>query len=154
MLNFVAMNTKRPIESEDDLFLRELMLRLPVEKAPEGFTAGIMQQVYSGVEPVADDKAYRRQMLWAYASLGAALIMMLFMLFAQWPFLRIGFINEQGILQKLLHASISFFSGFNQMIAFIKGSSTTILIFMSLTLLLVLERVFRSRAMHDRSLMF
>ena len=32
----------------DDKLLMELMLKMPVEKAPESFTSGVMQQVYSG----------------------------------------------------------------------------------------------------------
>lgn len=137
------MNTKQHIEQPEDQLLFDLFGKMPLEKAPEGFTEGIMQQVYSGFEPLAESPEYRRQMLWAYIAIGAALVIFMVMFFAQLPFLKINIPSDAGFLRNLLQAGLGFFEGFTRLIAYLKGSSTMLIIFFSLTLLLVIERIFR-----------
>ncbi|KAF0198427.1 MAG: hypothetical protein FD166_1480 [Bacteroidetes bacterium] len=148
------MNTQQNIDHTDDLFLFELMEKLPVEKAPEGFTSGIMQQVYAGVEPVSESPEYRRQMIWAYLAIGAAIIIFLIMMFAQWPFLKINLPTEQVQLLNILHTTLGFFEGFSRFLTYLKGSSTMLIIFFSLTLLLIVERFFRRGITQKSSFLF
>jgi len=151
MINFADMNNNQYTEHPEDQFLFDLIGKMPVEKAPEGFTAGIMQQVYSGYEPIAETPEYRKQMLWAYLAIGVALVIFLIMLFAQWPFLKITIPTDQGILRNLLHAGLGFFDGFSKVLFYIKDSSGIIIIFLALTLLLIFERLFRKGFSQDRS---
>jgi hypothetical protein len=137
------MNTKQHIEQPDDQLLFDLFGKMPLEKAPEGFTEGIMQQVYSGFEPLAETPEYRRQMLWAYFAIGAALVIFIVMFFAQLPFLKISIPTDPGYLRNLLQAGLGFFEGFARLVSYLKGSSTMLIIFLSLTLLLIIERIFR-----------
>ncbi|MBK6347051.1 MAG: hypothetical protein IPN08_01795 [Bacteroidales bacterium] len=148
------MNTQQNIDQSDDLFLFELMEELPVDKAPAGFTSGIMQQVYSGVEPVTESPEYRRQMIWAYLSIGAAIIIFFIMMFAQWPFLKINLPTDQGQLLNVLHTLLGVFEGFGRLMTYLKGSSTMLIIFFSLTLLLIIERFFRRGISQKSSFLF
>jgi hypothetical protein len=148
------MNNKTYNEQADDQFLFELMEKLPVERAPEGFTSGIMQQVYSGVEPVSESPEYRRQMIWAYIAIGASIVIFLVMMFAQWPFLKISLPTDQGQLLNILHATLDFFEGFSRFMTYLKGSSTMLIIFFSLTLLLIFERFFRRGISQKSSFLF
>ena len=135
----------------DDNLLFDLMASLPLEKAPEGFGAGIMQQIYSGVEPIEDTPEYRRQMLWAYIAIGATALIAIFMLFAQWPFLKINLLSNPTQLRDLLNAGLGIFDGFSKVLSYVKGSSAILIIFFSLTLLLAFERLFRRGISSDRS---
>jgi hypothetical protein len=148
------MNTNQHTEQADDKFLFDLMSKIPVEKAPEGFTSGIMQQVYSGYEPIAETGEYRRQMLWAYIAIGAAMVIFTIMLFAQWPFLKINFSTDQNFLLNVINVSMGFFDGFSKFMSFLKGSSTMLIILFSLTLLLVFERFFRRGIQQKSSYLF
>ncbi|MBK6965543.1 MAG: hypothetical protein IPH20_16855 [Bacteroidales bacterium] len=137
------MSTNPHIEQPDDHLLFDLFDKIPLEKAPVGFTEGIMQQVYSGYEPLAESPEYRRQMIWAYFAIGAALIIFIIMFFAQLPFLNISIPTDTGYLRNLLHAGLGFFDGFTSLLTYLKGSSTMLIIFFSLTILLIIERIFR-----------
>lgn len=148
------MKTKQHNELQEDLFLFELMEKIPLEKAPEGFTSGIMQQVYAGVEPVTESPEYRRQMIGAYLAIGAAIIVFFIMLFAQWPFLEISLPDNQGLLRSILHGTLGFFEGFNRFMSYLKGSSTMVIILFSLTLLLIFERIFRKGISEKSSFLF
>ena len=154
MINFANMNTNHHIEPPDDQLLFDLFGKIPLEKAPEGFTEGIMQQVYSGYEPLAESTEYRRQMLWAYFAIGAALVIFIIMFFAQLPFLKISIPTDTGYLRHLLHAGLGFFDGFTSLMTYLKGSSTMLIIFLSLTLLLVIERIFRRGAYNNNFFTF
>jgi hypothetical protein len=137
------MKTNPHIDQPDDHLLFDLFGKIPFEKAPAGFTEGIMQQVYSGYEPLAESSEYRKQMLWAYFAIGAALVIFIIMFFAQLPFLKISIPTDTGYLRNLLHAGLGFFDGFTRLLSYLKGSSTMLIIFFSLTLLLIVERIFR-----------
>lgn len=133
-------------EEINDQFLFDLFEKMPLEKAPHGFTEGIMQQVYSGVEPVAETSGeYRRQMLWAYMGIGAALITVIVMIFARLPFLNIELPSDSGILRTLLHSGLGLFDGLSRISGLLRESSVTLVIFFSLTMLLLVERFFRKR---------
>lgn len=138
----------------DDNFLRELFAKVPLEKAPENFTSGIMQQVYSGVEPIPESPELRKQMLLGYASLLAAIVIVAFMLFAQWPFLKLNFFSDFIHLKDLLNASMGILEGINRITSFLKQSSTVIIILSAIGLLLLVERFIRKEFIHNRSFMF
>ncbi|MCB9016945.1 MAG: hypothetical protein H6541_14255 [Lentimicrobiaceae bacterium] len=148
------MKSDNHIEDLNDKLLFDLIGNLPLEKAPEGFNAGIMQQIYSGVEPFEYTPEYRRQMLWAYIAIGVTVLLAVFMLFAQWPFLKISFLSTPEQLRDLLNASLGIFDGFSKVLSFVKSSSSVFIIFIALTLLLIFERLFRKGISSDRSFTF
>ncbi len=148
------MNTNQHIESPEDQLLFELIGKIPMEKAPDGFTAGIMQQVYSGVEPVSESPEYRRQMIWAYVGIGFGLVIFIIMLFAQWPFLKIGLPSDFNSFKSLLHAGLGFFDGLSRVISYVKGLSAIMIIFFALTILLIVERIFRRGISQKSSFLF
>jgi hypothetical protein len=137
----------------DDKLLMELMLKMPLEKAPESFTSGVMQQVYSGFEPVQETPELRRQMLFGYISLLAAILIVGVMVFAQWPFFNINLFSSTDQLRSLLNASLGILDGINSITQFLKDSSTVIIIMSSIGLLLIFERFLRRGFQHDRSFM-
>ncbi|HOP12403.1 hypothetical protein [Lentimicrobium sp.] len=141
-------------ETDNDRFLAQLMANLPLEKAPEGFTSGIMQQIQSGIEPLADTPEYRRQMLWGYLSVLATLVIVVIMLFAQWPFLKINLFSDTDQLRNLLNASLGILEGFNSIVSYLKDSSTMIIIFLSVGLLLLFERLIRNGFQQKRTFLF
>ena len=147
------MKTTEYIEP-DDKFLRKLFSEIPLEKAPENFTSGIMQQVYSGVEPLHESPELRKQLLLGYGSLVAAIVIVGLMLFAQWPFLELNIFSDFIHLKDLLNASIGILDGINRITSFLKQSSTVIIILSSIGLLLLVERLIRKEFLHNRSFMF
>ncbi len=136
------MKTFPDIES-DDQFLMDLMQKMPVEKAPESFTSGVMQQVYSGFEPQTDTPEVRRQVLFGYFALLAAVVIIGLMIFAQLPFLKFNFLNDTDYLRNILNASMGILEGVKRFSTFLKESSTVIIILSSVGLLLIFERVLR-----------
>lgn len=136
------MKTFQDIEP-DDQFLMDLMQKMPVEKAPESFTSGVMQQVYSGFEPQTDTPELRRQVLFGYFALLAAVVIIGLMIFAQLPFLKFNFLNDTDYLRNILDASLSILEGVKRFSTFLKESSTVIIILSSVGLLLIFERVLR-----------
>ncbi|MCD6661003.1 MAG: hypothetical protein LT105_12650 [Lentimicrobium sp.] len=127
----------------DDQFLMDLMQKMPVEKAPESFTSGVMQQVYSGFEPQTDTPEVRRQVLFGYFALLAAVVIIGLMIFAQLPFLKFNFLNDTDYLRNILNASMGILEGVKRFSTFLKESSTVIIILSSVGLLLIFERVLR-----------
>jgi hypothetical protein len=127
----------------DDQFLIDLMQKMPVEKAPESFTSGVMQQVYSGFEPQTDTPEVRRQVLFGYFALLAAVVIIGLMIFAQLPFLKFNFLNDTDYLRNILNASMGILEGVKRFSTFLKESSTVIIILSSVGLLLIFERVLR-----------
>lgn len=127
----------------DDQFLMDLMQKMPVEKAPESFTSGVMQQVYSGFEPQTDTPEVRRQVLFGYFALLAAVVIVGLMIFAQLPFLKFNFLNDTDYLKNILNASMGILEGVKRFSTFLKESSTVIIILSSVGLLLIFERILR-----------
>ncbi|MBW6491453.1 MAG: hypothetical protein K0B15_09705 [Lentimicrobium sp.] len=142
----------KPIQDieTDDKLLRELMIKLPVEKAPENFTYGIMQQVYSGFEPIQETPEMRRQMLYGYIAVFAAIIIVGVMIFAQWPFFKINLFTETNFLKGLLSFSMGILGSINSITVYLKESSTLIIIMSSIGFLLIFERLIR-RGFQQRS---
>ena len=147
------METPRYTEPEDQ-FLRDLFSKIPIEKAPENFTSGILQQVYSGVEPIQESPEIRKQLLLGYGSLLVAIIIVGLMIFAQLPFLNINLSTDFIHLKDLLNASMSILDGINRISSFLKQSSTVIIIFSAIGLLLLIERLIRKEFIHNRSFIF
>lgn len=137
-------------EELDDKLLFELMGDLPLEKAPEGFSAGIMQQIYSGVEPIEYTPEYRRQLLYGYLAIGATVVIAFFMLIAQWPFLKINFLSTPEQLRDFLNAGLGIIDGFTRLLSYVESASTMLIIFFAISLLLLFERLFRRGISTDR----
>lgn len=138
----------------DDNLLRELFMKMPVDKAPENFTNGIMQQVYSGFEPVQETPEMRRQMLYGYIAVFAAILIVGVMIFAQWPFVKVNLFAETNYLKGLLSFSMGILSSFNSIMVYLKESSTLIVIMLSIGLLLLFERMIRRGIQQRSSFMF
>lgn len=135
----------------DDRLLRELFSQIPLEKAPENFTSGIMQQVYTGFETVGESPETRRQVLMGYATLLAAIVIVGLMLFAQWPFLKLNFLSDFVQLKSLLNVSLGILDGIKNFTSFLKESSTVIIILAAIGLLLLFERIIRKEFNHIRT---
>lgn len=137
----------------DDRLLRKMFSEMPLEKAPANFTSGIMQQVYTGFEAVEESPETRKQMLLGYAALMAAIVIVGLMLFAQWPFLKLNFLSELVQVKSLLNISIGLLDGIKSITSFLKASSTVIIIFSAVGLLLLLERIIHKEFQHKHTLM-
>jgi len=148
------MKANQHIDDLDDQMLFDLIGKMPLEKAPEGFNEGIMQQIYSGFEPIEDTPEYRRQMLWGYMAIGAVVVISILMMFAQWPFLKINFLSNQDQLRDFLNAGIGIVDGFSKVLGYIRSSSNMLIIFLALGLLLIFERLIRRGISTDKSLIF
>lgn len=131
------MNTLR------DPFLESMIHKLPQPRTNEEFTSEVMNQIYASVEPEIEPEVYRRQMLWAYGSIGAGIILIALIFFAIWPF--IDFKINLGNIQILdiINGTLRLFDGITNVINFIKASSVQITIFLSVFVLFVIERLFR-----------
>ena len=125
----------------DDRLLRKMFSEIPLEKAPENFTSGIMQQVYTGFEPVQESPELRRQLILGYAALLVAIVVMGLMLFAQWPFLKFDYLSELVQVKNPLNVSMGILNGIKSFTTFLKDSSTVIIILAAVGLLLLFERI-------------
>ncbi len=127
----------------NDPFLEEIMLKLPQSRTKENFSNEVMNQIYASVEPEIEPKVYRRQMLWAYGSIGVGLVVIIFILLAIWPFidLKINFSRIQ--ILDILNGTLSFIKGISNIVAYIKASSLQLTIFFSVFVLFIIERLFR-----------
>lgn len=137
----------------DDRLLRKMFSEMPIEKAPANFTSGIMQQVYSGFEPVEESLETRRQILMGYAALLVAIVAVGLMIFAQLPFLKLSFLSEFVQLKSLLNVSMGILQGIKSITTFIKESSTVIIILSAVGILLFLERIIHKEFQHKHTLM-
>ncbi|HLN53598.1 MAG TPA: hypothetical protein VK212_07800 [Lentimicrobium sp.] len=137
MKDLMDMNTLR------DPFLESMIHKLPQPRTNEEFTSEVMNQIYASVEPEIEPEVYRRQMLWAYGSIGAGIILIALIFFAIWPF--IDFKINLGNIQILdiINGTLRLFDGITNVINFIKASSVQITIFLSVFVLFVIERLFR-----------
>ena len=136
---------------QDDRLLRKMFAEIPLEKAPENFTSGIMQQVYTGFESVETSPETRRQILMGYAALLAAIVVVGLMLFAQWPFLKLDFLSQIVQLKSLLNVSMGILDGIKSITTFIKDSSTVLIILAAIGLLLLFERIIRKEFQHKHT---
>lgn len=137
------MKTEEMEYTTDDHFLEQLMDQLPFEKAPDNFTNGIMLQLSAGVQPIADTPESRRQLLWGYVTLAVAFAGVVLMLFARWPFLNYDLTLNTDLIRTVFTKSINLFHGLTELMSYLKSGSSTILIFASVGILLLLERILR-----------
>ena len=138
----------------DDRLLRKMFSEIPLEKAPENFTSGIMQHVYSGFEPVQESPELRRQLIFGYAALLAAIVIVGLMLFAQWPFLKLDFLSELVQVKNLLNVSIGILDGIKSFTSFLKESATVIIILTAVGLLLLFERIIHREFQQKHTMFF
>lgn len=137
----------------DERLLRKMFAEIPLEKAPENFTSGIMQQVHTGFESVEASPETRRQILMGYAALLAAIVVVGMMLFAQWPFLKFDFLSQLVQLKSLLNVSMGILDGIKSFTSFVRDSSTVIIILAAIGLLLLFERIIRKEVQHKHTFM-
>jgi hypothetical protein len=139
------MNT----QDTQDEFIRKLILKNGIEKAPDSFTAKVMEQVRA--TPAFDDSPLFSKGTWIGIILGmAALIIFIFSV-------DIPYIDQVFSSTGMQKMSMDIFSKgfFGMMIAFFKGlpiSSISIVIVAAAVGLVVLERLLRRRFSETRML--
>ncbi|GAB1404571.1 MAG: hypothetical protein PHX54_02960 [Lentimicrobiaceae bacterium] len=137
----------------DDHFLEQWIDLLPYEKAPDNFTNGIMLQLSAGLQPVADTPESRRQMLWGYITLALAFAGVMLMIFARWPFLNFDFAISIDFLRTFFIRLMNFSRSLSEVAAYFKTGSTALIIFASIGILLLLERILRKGIHRDQTIM-
>lgn len=137
------MENQKNFEFVNDPFLEEIFNYLPPEKPSSDFIKQVMNQIYAHVEPEMEPGKYRKQMLWAYASMAAGLIIIGVIIFAVWPFIEIPFqLNYTSILN-LVNYTLSAVDEISRIGDLVQNSTIQISVFFSILILLVIERLIR-----------
>lgn len=127
----------------NDPFLESMFQKLPHERTSVDFTTTLMNQIYASVEPEIEPEKYRRQMLWAYGSIGIGILVIAFILFAIWPFFDINLKLDPGRIINFINASLSIFDGISEIGKWIKESTIKLTIVASIFILFLIERLLR-----------
>lgn len=143
-------NNTSKIEFNDTLFER-VIPKLPIQKTSPEFTMQLMNQIYASVEPEIEPEKYRRQMLWAYFSIGAGLIIIVLILFAIWPFFDLKLKITSSQILNFISASLNLFDRISSVANSLKESSLQISIFFSIFVLFIVERLLRRRVSDSSS---
>lgn len=138
----------------DDPFLENMFQKLPIEKTSVDFTSSLMSQIYASVEPEIEPDKYRRQMIWAYGSIGAGLLVIAFLLFALWPFFDLNLRLEPTRIINLINTSLTIFDGISEIGKWMKESTIQLSIFFSIFILLLIERLLRKGVVNNNSYLF
>lgn len=131
------------IDSLDDLFLKNNIRKLPIDRTSVDFTSSLMNQVYASVEPAIEPQLYRKQMLWAYGSIGAGIIVIALILFALWPFFNFNVKIDSSLILLLINSSLKAMNKVLNFISYLRESSLQLTIFFSVFILFLAERFFR-----------
>lgn len=134
-------------DNNKDEFIRKLMALQPEDKAPEGFTARVMQKVQPEAAPEAGH--YLSPLAWAGIFVGVA-ILIITMFFVDIPFLN-NFFSSTGI-EKI---SLDIFNGglIDSFVKFFKQlniNAIGIAIIIGFVSLILLERLFSRRRSESR----
>lgn len=135
----------------NDSFFERVIPKLPIEKTSSDFTMQLMNQIYASVEPEIEPEKYRRQMLFAYISIGAGLIVIAFILFAIWPFFDINLKITSSQVLNFISASLSLVDRISNLPEYLKESSLQISIFFSIFVLFIVERLLRTKITDPKS---
>lgn len=137
------MEDFKDISSLKDPFLERMLHKLPQQKTRDNFTTEVMNQIYASVEPEIEPQVYRRQMLWAYGSIGVGIILIVLLIFAIWPFIDLNINFNRIQILDIINGTLSLMDGISKLVTFIKESSIQISIFLSVFALFLIERLFR-----------
>lgn len=151
MINFADMTDEDFNQTMNDSFLSMMMESLPQEKAPKGFTDKVMQQITPAIEPVVYTPEYRRQMFWGYVAVGAAMLFAVLMFALQLPFIKMYISADIIRIQNLFNTPVDILAGINKMVSYLKASTTMIIIFAVVGMLLLFEWLLRSGNQHRYS---
>lgn len=127
----------------NDPFLETMFQKLPYERTSVDFTSNLMNQIYASVEPEMEPEKYRRQMLWAYGSIGIGILVIAFILFALWPFFDINLKLDPIRIINFINTSLSIFDGISEIGKWIKESTIQLTIVFSVFVLFLIERILR-----------
>ncbi|MGE5381850.1 MAG: hypothetical protein ACM3PX_00335 [Omnitrophica WOR_2 bacterium] len=145
------MEDSKDMNEFKDPFLQKMILKLPVERTTGDFTMQIMNQIYASVEPELEPAKYRRQMIWAYASIGVGIIIIALLVFAIWPFINFDLKFNPNQVLNFINASLNIFNGISKVADYIKESSLPLSIFVSVFVLFIVERLLRKRIPNNNS---
>ncbi len=134
-----------------DPFLERMIPKLPVENLSGDFTSQVMNQIYASVEPELEPETYRKQMLWAYASIAAGIAVIALILFAIWPFLELNLRMDSVNLFNFLSTTMNIFEKISSLTDYLRNSSVFLSIFCSVFILFLVERLLRRRVTTDNS---
>lgn len=134
-----------------DPFLERMIPKLPFENLSSEFTSQVMNQIYASVEPELEPETYRKQMIWAYASIAAGIAVIALILFAIWPFLELNLRMDSINLFTFLSTIMNIFEKISSLTDYFKDSSVFLSIFCSVFILFLVERLLRKRVTTDNS---
>lgn len=137
------MQKHNEVNQLNDPLLENMFHKLPIEKTSVDFTTILMSQIYASVEPEIEPEKYRRQMLWAYGSIGAGIVMIAFILLAIWPFFDINLNLDPIKILNLINTSLTIFDGISELGKWIKESTIQLSIVFSIFILFLIERLLR-----------
>lgn len=126
-----------------DPFLERMIHKLPIEKTSDEFALTLMNQLYASVEAPIEPEAYRRQMLWAYGSIGAGLVIIALIIFSLWPFFDFDFTLNTRYILDFINGAISVLNKFAQVFDWISNRTIELSILFSILTLFVVERLLR-----------
>ncbi len=145
---------RQDIDLLNDSFLNEVFSKIPQESTSGNFTMQVMNQIYARVEPEIEPAVYRKQMLWAYISLTAGILIIGLLIFAIWPFIDIPFKLDSSFILAIVNYTIELAEGISRLGEIIKASSVQIAVFFSVLFLLLVERLIRKDVTKTSSFMF
>lgn len=134
-----------------DPFLEKMFHKIPFESTSVNFTKQVMDQLSTNTEPILEPDKYRRQMLWAYSSIGVGILVIALMLFALWPFVEINFSLSSTQILNFINTSLTVIKSIANFFSYLKGSTVQISIFFSLMLLFLFERLLRKGVSNNNS---
>lgn len=137
------MENHRELFDLKDPFLERMIHKLPIDQTSDGFTFNLMNQIYARVEAPIEPSLYRRQMLWAYGSIGAGLIIIALIIFSIWPLINFEFaLNTSSILQ-FISTALTVLDKFATVFEWLSNKTIELSILFSILTLFVVERLLR-----------
>lgn len=134
-----------------DPFLEKMFHKMPFESTSGNFTKQVMDQLGTNIEPIIEPEKYRRQMLWAYSSIGVGMLVIALMLFALWPFFDFNLSLSSTQILYFINTSLTVLRSITDFLSYLKGSTVQISIFFSLMLLFLVERLLRKGVSNNNS---
>lgn len=132
-----------------DIFFEKMITRIPVPKTSSNFTKEVMEQLYAQVEPQIEPETYRKQMFWAYFSIGVGIIIIAVMLFAIWPFFEVNLRLDSARILSFINTSLALVDTITNFANYLKESVVMISILFSMLVLLTVERLLNSKRVNN-----
>lgn len=132
-----------------DIFLEKMITRIPVPKTSSNFTKEVMEQLYAQVEPQIEPETYRKQMFWAYFSIGVGIIIIAVMLFAIWPFFEVNLRLDSNRILSFINTSLALVDTITNFANYLQESVVMISILFSMLVLLTVERLLNSKRVNN-----